>query len=25
MDELDADEVPLFSKRYNKQMSADIV
>ena len=25
MDELDADEVPLFSKRYNKKMAADIV
>lgn len=25
MDELDADEVPLYSHRYRKQMSADIV
>ena len=25
MDELDADEVPLYSQRYRKQMSADIV
>ena len=25
MDELDADEVPLYSNRYKKQMSADIV
>lgn len=25
MDELDADEVPLYSKRYKKKMSADIV
>ena len=25
MDELDADEVPLYSTRFRKQMSADIV
>ena len=25
MDELDADEVPLYSQRYRKQMAADIV
>jgi hypothetical protein len=25
MDQLDADEVPLYSMRYKKQMSADIV
>ena len=25
MDELDADEVPLYSQQYRKQMSADIV
>ena len=25
MDELDADEVPLYSKRFNKKMAADIV
>lgn len=25
MDELDADEVPLYSKKYKKQMAADIV
>jgi hypothetical protein len=25
MDELDADEVPLYSQRYRRHMSADIV
>ena len=25
MDELDADEVPLYSKRFKKKMAADIV
>ena len=25
MDELDADEVPLYSQKYHKYMSADIV
>ena len=25
MDELDADEVPLYSQKYKKQMAADIV